>query len=226
MQRDPIQDFFSTEHPNPARDGCPSADVLRAIARNRLPASDPARLHLAGCSPCFSEFREMKEAARQETQRRRKTMAIVAIAASLLIAFSLVMYHSLSRPGSQTPKLVAQKDNPPKLESGALDFSEELTRRASTEAPNIVQTLHASVRIVVLILPAGSQPGDYDVEIRQGSAEGVVIKVLRGLSTQDSDGRIKLRFDLGVPPLVAGSYTLAWRPHGTEIWSSGTFTVS
>jgi hypothetical protein len=226
MQRDPIQDFFSTEHPNPARDGCPAADVLRAIARNRLPASDPARLHLAGCSPCFSEFREMKEAVRLETQRRRKTMVIGAIAASLLIAFSVVVYNYLSRPGSQTPKFVAHNENPPALESATLDFSDDLPRRATTETPRIVQTLRTSVRIVILTLPVGSQPGDYDVEIRQESARGAVIKVLRGVAAQDSDAHIKLRFDLGVPSLVAGSYILTWRLHGTEFWSSRTFSVS
>ncbi len=225
MQHDPIQDFFSTVHPNPAREGCPGADVLRAIALNRLPASDPARLHLAGCSPCFSEFRELNEASLQETRRRRTTLAILAIAASVLIAFGLFVYNSLSRHGGEPPNLVAHKGNPPELESGALDFSDDLTRRATTEAPRMVQTLRASVRIVILTLPVGSQLGDYDIEIRQASPEGAVIKVLNGVASQEADGRTKLRFDLGVPSLVAGSYALAWRPHGTEVWSSATFTV-
>ncbi len=45
---DIVRQFFLEENPNPERVGCPPEETLKAAAENRLPVSDPARLHMAG----------------------------------------------------------------------------------------------------------------------------------------------------------------------------------
>ena len=46
------------EFPNPARTGCPSAEVLKSIASHEMPLSDAATWldHLTACSPCYRDF--------------------------------------------------------------------------------------------------------------------------------------------------------------------------
>jgi hypothetical protein len=58
-----LDDLFSSGNPNPERRGCPSRDVLVALARKERPIGDPAYDHLAKCSPCWVEVRDLKQTA-------------------------------------------------------------------------------------------------------------------------------------------------------------------
>jgi hypothetical protein len=46
------------EFPNPARTGCPSAEVLESIASHEMPLSEAEKWldHLTACSPCYGDF--------------------------------------------------------------------------------------------------------------------------------------------------------------------------
>ena len=66
-----MKDFFLEANPNPERIGCPEERTLRALAEGRLPASHPARLHLASCSECFAEFRGFKGECEQTRKGRQ-----------------------------------------------------------------------------------------------------------------------------------------------------------
>ena len=81
---DEIDEVFGRANPNPERIGCPSHDVLVALARRERPISDRAYDHLTECSPCYVEVRALKEAA--DLKRRRCLMwaaAAVGLAAAL-----------------------------------------------------------------------------------------------------------------------------------------------
>ena len=68
VSNDPIiRQFFLETNPNPSRLGCPGTPVLKAMAAGTLPATDPARLHLSACSPCFAEFLALQEAKQYNT---------------------------------------------------------------------------------------------------------------------------------------------------------------
>jgi len=85
VEPDFIRKFFLKANPNPDRVGCPDRDTLKAIAENTVPPDHPNRLHLASCSPCFEEFRELKEAHRAKA-RRRTIIFAAAVAACFGIA--------------------------------------------------------------------------------------------------------------------------------------------
>jgi hypothetical protein len=53
---DLIREFFLDAFPNPDRAGCPDEETLMALAEGRLPAENPACLHVGSCSECFAEF--------------------------------------------------------------------------------------------------------------------------------------------------------------------------
>ena len=58
---DEFDELFGHGNPNPRRIGCPSRDVLEALARRERPIEDPAYEHVANCSPCYREFRALHQ---------------------------------------------------------------------------------------------------------------------------------------------------------------------
>src|SRR4029453_11433747 len=71
--------------PNPAREGCPTVEVVKALARKGRPLTDPGYEHLAQCSPCYREFRgfqqtKVRDEATARARRQRLMLAVVAAA--------------------------------------------------------------------------------------------------------------------------------------------------
>src|ERR1700722_2486717 len=88
-QPDPLEQLFLIAHPNPERIGCPGTDVLKALARRRLPGDDPAEKHLGECSPCFKEYLAFRKACDRAQRRRRRLLFGASLAACL--AFGVVL---------------------------------------------------------------------------------------------------------------------------------------
>ena len=63
--------LFGFANPNPARAGCPPAEVLTALAEKRLPIRHPAYEHLLECSPCYRAGRVLLW-ARPRRRRRQQ----------------------------------------------------------------------------------------------------------------------------------------------------------
>ena len=63
---DEIDEVFARANPNPTRVGCPGKDVLRTAARKALPIDHPVFEHLAGCSACYQEFRQLQQPVRRQ----------------------------------------------------------------------------------------------------------------------------------------------------------------
>ena len=90
---DEIDEVFARANPNPARTGCPGKDVLRSAARKALPIDHPVFEHLAGCSACYQEFRQLQQSVRVPSRVRQA----LAAAAVVLIAVAGVTYFGRSR---------------------------------------------------------------------------------------------------------------------------------
>ena len=89
---DLIREFFLDAFPNPDRAGCPDEETLMALAEGRLPAENPACLHVGSCSECFAEFtgcileleaRENGDVISEAAKTNQKTMNWTGIASSL-----------------------------------------------------------------------------------------------------------------------------------------------
>ena len=57
---DLLRDYLLKAFPNPERKGCPDEGTLKALAERRLPLNDPAMLHTASCSECYTEYRNFR----------------------------------------------------------------------------------------------------------------------------------------------------------------------
>lgn len=201
-KRDEIDEVFGRAHPNPDRIGCPSHDVLVALARRERPMGDPAYGHLAECSPCYLEVRALKEAA--DLTRRR--MLVWAASAALIVGTGSAAWFLTTRengfaPGGGAP-LRAELD----LRPYAITRGEP-----QRDLPPLV--LPRARLMLTLLLPTGSEPGPYEVQVRDSNA-----------TTQASArGNAELRnyvstLDVAVDlaELSRGGYALAVRRDGNE----------
>ena len=109
---DILRQFFLEEHPNPERIGCPPEETLQAAAENRLPVTDPARLHMAKCSECFAEYRGYRiDWEAKQTAKRR--FVGWAVAAALLVAAIGGAFAFSHRPGNnKAPQQIAENKPP------------------------------------------------------------------------------------------------------------------
>ena len=82
---DPIEELLLTAYPNPERKGCPGREVLESLANQQRDESDPNWYHIWHCSPCFAEFKALRDARwereRAEARRRKHVLWIGAAAA-------------------------------------------------------------------------------------------------------------------------------------------------
>jgi hypothetical protein len=197
-------------HPNPSREGCPPAELLQRLARRELPIGDPAYDHIGKCSPCYQELRTIQQtdAARRVTSTARRRLAWAAAAVLVLSVGAgawLMSRGDISSAGAVSAQLdlrpyaVARGDSQP------------------ADRPSL-QLTRGRV-LLTLLLPTGSEPGPYDVEMRNGSQRANA--VAQG-NAELRDQVTNLQVTLDLAQLSRGTYQLAVRRQG-ENWQ--TFPV-
>ena len=235
-----IRKFFSTSFPNPDRDGCPDQTVLWNIAMNTLPNNHPARLHLASCSPCFSEVQELKNHLETELARRRKHALLVAAGVVLAAAIGASVFSSLRgrwgsseavrAPAAGSPQTGSRTGERQDLgtDSGNKPFevalnlrSVEPVRGAGNRSPKALFRLPARFVKLRLTLPLGSDDGMYDVQIQRGRE---VLKIAHGHAVI-TDGDTLLDVQLDLSDMAAGSYFLLYR-HADASWHRAPIFVT
>jgi hypothetical protein len=201
-----IKDYFLETNPNPERKGCPDEETLQGLAEHRLPASHPARLHLASCSECFAEYRGYR-IAWQDAHKKRSRLARWAIAAGLIVAcggsFWAVEHH------------LAQRDAPQQLASARpVDASVDLldagtVRGADDDATPIQQvSLPAAVVHISVTLPRFSQVGHYEIRVSKDKAGSDVVAQGGGEGV-DNAGKTVVNVALDLRTAKPGMYFLA-----------------
>jgi hypothetical protein len=222
MPANPIEDLLGRAYPNPERIGCPGGETLRGMAENPPPLDDELSVHVWHCSPCFREFTAFRDAKRAGDRRVLRTKLSVG-AMALCTGVALIAYWpAFHRNGPQS--FLHTRSSEPAI--GELDFRDDRSERGAGSNTNREQKLRSSVRVLLLALPGGSETGEYEIEIRSGSDIARTVRATRGVAARQSDGRIKLRCELGPDLLPPGSYTAAWRSRGSGLWHYGTFIVS
>lgn len=157
-QPDEIDEVFGRAHPNPERIGCPSHDVLVSLARRDVPMGDPAYGHLAECSPCYLEVRVLKQTA--DSQRRRRL--VWAAAAALILATASAGWFVATRDDGVPANRARVR--------AQLDLRPYAITRGETQRDLPPLALARGDLLLTLLLPTGSEPGLYEVEIRDSNA--------------------------------------------------------
>jgi hypothetical protein len=170
-----FDELFGRAYPNPDRVGCPPRDVLVSLARREQPIGDPAYDHIKECSPCYLEGRAIQETDALQQRRRIQTWAAAAVIA---LAAGTGAWILTARSGSVDAEIQAQLD----LRPYAIMRSETPT----AERPPLQLPRRRRV-LLTLLLPTGSEPGPYEVEIRDAGA------VSRASARGDADLRNQRR---------------------------------
>jgi len=208
-----LDEAFGRANPNPTRQGCLGRDVLIGLARRERPIGDPAYEHLLDCSPCYLEFRELQaEGAALQTPAASRRWWLAAAAAVILAAAGawLAFYsgraaqQSTAEPATHAAELHVQ-----------LDLRKYTVMRGdqTTPAPPPLSLPRARLAVTIL-LPVGSEPGQYDLRIVDSS--------LRSLASARGAAEMRnfvttLLATIDLRSLAPGRYQLALRRRG-DAW--------
>src|SRR4029453_14633799 len=92
-------------HPNPTREGCPPAELLKRLARRELPIGDPAYDHIGKCSPCYQELRTIQQTDAAQrgaaVTRKRLTWAAAAVLALVVGAGAWILTRGGTAGGTE-----------------------------------------------------------------------------------------------------------------------------
>ena len=156
-----IKQFFLETNPNPSRLGCPGNTVLRSMAAGTLPVTDPARLHLSACSPCFAEFLALQEAKHtiaKPAAKARLWIAAAAVAACVLFTVWATRHNTPTSPFTTRELAVLDR-------TVDLSYQGPVRGRASSPtSPDPVLLPAALVRVTVM-LPVASDGGQYQIAV-------------------------------------------------------------
>jgi len=203
-------------NPNPERTGCPTREVLVALARRERMSDDPAYEHLIKCSPCYREVRALQQAAgERRVQAAQSRLPWMAAAAAVVILAAVGAWYA-SRETSDVQQTSATSEVSPATDLNArLDLRKYSVARAEEkQLPPEPISLPRGRLNLTLLLPVGYEAGPYDVQLldsnlsSQASATG---------NAEIRDYVATLQANLQTTDLAPGKYQLAVRRHG-ESW--------
>ena len=198
LGRSLLKDF-----PNPERVGCPGTDVLKRIASHRMPLSEADKWldHLGSCSPCYGDFKRLRQA--HESRRNRM---VPAVAAGILLAVTLTGWAVLHK---RNENLMTQ--------TPVLDLRDRSIARGA-EANPAEPPLEISRRVphLKIYLPVGSSEGHYDVRI-MASAQKIIF-VAKGTAV-NHQGITIIPVEMNLSSASPGPYILQIRKFDSG-WAS------
>jgi hypothetical protein len=226
-----MKDFLLETFPNPERKGCPDDKTLQALAEDKLPADDPARLHVGSCSECYVEYRhyrlDWEEAKAAELGKRESTADPVemppsgadrvrtklrlravplSLAASVLVMCGGVVAYRFQHTRQMAGVQMASS----KPVSATVDLFNAPTLRGVEDdsAPLEEVSLPAAVVQLSITLPRFSQSGQYEVAVSKDRAGKQLVAKSAGTAIE-SDGKVSVRVTLDLRAAKAGAYFLA-----------------
>lgn len=195
-----LERLFEGASPNPTRAGCPSQDLLQALARRQRPVGDPLYDHLAECSPCFTKVRALQRASASSERPSNRTATWATLAAALVLAVGSATWLWLATP----PEAIA-------VTADLTNVTVSRSDQRSTAPPPIVLP-RARIRLTML-LPTGYEPGSYELNLVDSRdalhASGSGVAELRNFVTF-----LVVTFDLRSVP--TGAYRLGIRANPGE----------
>ncbi|MPZ21627.1 MAG: hypothetical protein GEV06_27615 [Luteitalea sp.] len=207
---DDIEELLRHANPNPERAGCPSHEVLIQLARRERAITDPGYDHLIECSPCYREFRDLQQAETRHRAFRQSVAKWVVPAAAALLVVTAGLWLALSREGGRPAETGPGVDA---VEVHArLDLRpftvERSAQRQATQQPLL---LPRGLVNVTMLLPRGSEPGEYEVQVLDPDLRSMA-SATGEATIRNSVTTFEARLDLrGLSP---GSYQLALRREG------------
>ncbi len=198
-----------TDFPNPERIDCPEPRSVRDLARRRIPITETAGLvdHIATCAPCFDAYSRFRRQC-----KRVRAGSVVVVAVTGILALTLWRPHVSSLFPYRQPTAMVNPSTP--SETATVDFRElSPTRSAEPQRHNPQTPRLRNVKLdLTVLLPFGTEDGEYSIEVRNASGEVVVQAVGRARWNGTAE---TLATKLDLRNLPAGRCTMALRASGS-----------
>ncbi len=216
--------LFMEHHPNPQRLGCPDHETLKAVAHGSpdLPRARQEAVmdHLSICSPCFREFYGYRRGVRFW----RQVPVFLGVAALVIVASVLAYdYFGRQRTLPREPQIVREEPPTPVYEQASLDLRGHSPVRG--ESPG-VPTPEGSELVLprgrlalTIVLPVGSEEGNYSIRLGPSGDEAVVAGSARA---EIRNGTTSLNIRVDTSPLEPGDHVLGVRE---EPWPWTEYSV-
>ena len=195
--REVLKETYLEGHPNPERQDCPGSDVLKAIASGKLTLeeSEPWIHHFTRCSPCTREFAEFRK-----EYKTRRLQLVAGLAAGVLVLASIAIWLAVRRPVG-----------PGHLQPVTIDLSNWATLRGPEGNANPPVQLAKGYLNLTLFLPAGNEPGMYDVQVVREPGRPIW-STQQQVTFEDYKATLRVRVDFR--QFSPGLYLLAFRQQG------------
>lgn len=224
-----VREALREQFPNPQRQGCPGPEVLMRLAYRRMPLeeAEPWLDHFSRCSPCFREFEQLQLQARQLRQLRWKLVAGVAVALCSSLALWWTYSHEKAirarsnQPSQSQPAPQARLAQPPQV---SLNFENALSQRDTDQQNSNAPRLPRGPVEISIYLPAGSEPGRYEMELR-GSEKASSPQVRFEGAANPEGARMVLKCSPDFSAMEPGTYILALRCNGGR-WRYSPVAIS
>lgn len=202
----PIEWLLLTGFPNPERKGCPPSETITGLGELKVSRDDPAWEHIWHCSPCFKDFRTIRDRRlatvelKERKQRRRRQVLVSAVSALAAACLALLLTFS----GIRMKNLRGTAIVPIDLNNAAT------FRGAAEDDSRVLATLPRKLDELHITLPQFSPEGRYVVAILKSRTESAAI-VLGSATTTTSNGKETVIVTLDLTTAREGRYFLATR---------------
>ena len=198
-------------HPNPAREGCPPAELLIRLARRELPIGDPAYDHIGKCSPCYQELRTIQQADAARLAGRVRWKRLTYAAAAILVLAVAGSWFALRQTATTGGTTVSTTGVEQQARLDLRPFAVTRGDERTKESEGVVLS-RARLKATIL-LPVGYEAGQYEIQILDADLKS------RASSTGSAaivDYVTTLQTTLDTSALPQGSYHLALRRQGDD----------
>ena len=202
----PIEEILLHAFPNPERVGCPPPETMRALGERRIGRDDPAWDHIWHCSPCFADFKAIRDARLAEiegaerTARRKRTASIWA---AVVVGFACILVIVLFTANRVRGTAIIAVDLTNEGVVRGLGEDDTANGRVLATLPRKLDELHVT-------LPLFSHPGRYVLAILKSRSESTAI-ALGSATTTGTDKKIAVVVTFDLSSAKPGRYYLGMR---------------
>jgi len=224
--RETLRETYATEFPNPKREGCPDKPKLRALARREMfSEAQEVVVHLSHCSPCSQELTELtRQYKSRQWVYRLAAVGLIVLGMAAWASWALMRHRATnvpqpppiaktpseptSPPRTQEPS--AQEPKVPEIQVVVLDLRKRGISRGENSNQDGDLALPKGRLKLSILLPIGSEEGNYEVRI-SGRRDHVVMAKGRAAMKNHINA---LAVEMDTASLQAGRHSLAIRQAG------------
>ena len=220
-----LQESILRNYPNPERRGCPGEQILREVARQRLPHEHKSWQHITHCSPCYQEFLEMHLQVRE---RRRTNMRIAFVTAVFAAAALVVLIWAgvFQRSAPNVPLRTHEVPRGREADTLTAVLNMEGTssirggeESATTKANGLQRLPRAQIAPLLIYLPFGSSPGLYEVHLLRNDRTSKSPLATFSGTAEIKDGFTILQLSPDLSMFTPGIYVISVLRGGVALWS-------